>query len=374
MTFSQDLALAAPELILAIGALGLLVIGAFAPRATTALMLASIAALLVAAWAAAVGPIGRGFSGGMISDNASAFAKVAIYIASAIAILLGQKWFERKAIRNFEFPILVLLAALGMGMMASSGDLISLYLPGGDFRGFNKTFYRKVCGYDDFETPNGYKFRAAETNRGSVHALYYRVAALVNRYYGEHQAKQSQRFNFMEGITYENGKFKEAKGDGSESDGSKFTNNFTAVYTNNKVSKITSKMVGIDSADPTVTYDLYTMTSDLTYSGSNLSNWKYKILMPLVPLPTVEINATMSDYDTHVNPFGLLPEVFNIIAAHFETDTYAVMGFSANNYRKINVVSNADNQNANYVYTYDADGYPTKAVAANLATLTFHYQ
>ena len=133
-------------------------------------------------------------------------------------------------------------------------------------------------------------------------------------------------------------------------------------------------MVGIDSADPTVTYDLYTMTSDLTYSGSNLSNWKYKILMPLVPLPTVEINATMSDYDTHVNPFGLLPEVFNIIAAHFETDTYAVMGFSANNYRKINVVTNADNQNANYVYTYDADGYPTKAVAANLGTLTFQYQ
>lgn len=175
-------------------------------------------------------------------------------------------------------------------------------------------------------------------------------------------------------ITYENGKFKEAKGTGSESDGSKFTNNFTAVYTNNKVSKITSKMVGIDSADPTVTYDLYTMTSDLTYSGSNLSNWKYKVLMPLVPLPTVEINATMSDYDTHVNPFGLLPEVFNIIAAHFETDTYAVMGFSANNYRKINVVSNADNQNANYVYTYDADGYPTKAVAANLGTLTFQYQ
>ena len=48
MTFSQDLALAAPELILAIGALGLLVVGAFAPRATTTLMYASIAALVVA--------------------------------------------------------------------------------------------------------------------------------------------------------------------------------------------------------------------------------------------------------------------------------------------------------------------------------------
>ncbi len=85
-------------------------------------------------------------------------------------------------------------------------DLITLYLPGGDFRGFNKTFYRKVSAYNDFDTPNGYKFRMVETARGSVHALYYRVAALVNKYYGDHEAKPCQRFNFLEGIHYENGK------------------------------------------------------------------------------------------------------------------------------------------------------------------------
>jgi len=31
-------------------------------------------------------------------------------------------------VKNFEFPVLILLAALGMGMMASAGDLISLYV------------------------------------------------------------------------------------------------------------------------------------------------------------------------------------------------------------------------------------------------------
>ena len=128
MILSNDLALAVPELILAISALVLLVFGAFAPRATNALTLAAMGALALAAWAAAVGPIGRGFTGGMISDQASAFAKVAIYAASAVAIPLGQRWFARKAIHNFEFPILILLAALGMGMMASAGDLISLYI------------------------------------------------------------------------------------------------------------------------------------------------------------------------------------------------------------------------------------------------------
>ena len=44
------------------------------------------------------------------------------------AIPLGQRWFERRGVNNFEFPVLILLAALGMGMMASAGDLISLYV------------------------------------------------------------------------------------------------------------------------------------------------------------------------------------------------------------------------------------------------------
>lgn len=128
MNFSADLSLALPEVILGASALLLLVIGAFNPKATNLLTLAAVAALAGAAWAAAVGPVGRGFAGGLVSDAFSAFSKVAIYAASAIAIPLGQKWFERRNVRNFEFPILILLAALGMGMMASAGDLISLYV------------------------------------------------------------------------------------------------------------------------------------------------------------------------------------------------------------------------------------------------------
>lgn len=84
-------------------------------------------------------------------------------------------------------------------------DLISLYLPGGNFKGYNTTFRRNVSAFDDFETKNGYKFRAPETGRGDVHALYYRVAALVNNFYGDYESKICQRFNFLEGISYENG-------------------------------------------------------------------------------------------------------------------------------------------------------------------------
>ncbi|THD73110.1 NADH-quinone oxidoreductase subunit NuoN [Phenylobacterium sp.] len=128
MTFSADLGLAYPELILAIGALVLLVAGAFAPKAARAVGWAAVAVLAAAAYQAATGPFGKGFSGGIISDAGSAFAQVAIYASSAICIPLGQRWFERRGVDNFEFPILILLAALGMGMMVSAGDLISLYV------------------------------------------------------------------------------------------------------------------------------------------------------------------------------------------------------------------------------------------------------
>ncbi|WP_394761604.1 NADH-quinone oxidoreductase subunit NuoN [Phenylobacterium sp.] len=128
MTFSADLGLAYPELILAIGALVLLVAGAFAPKAARAVGWGGVLVLAAAAFQAATGPLGRGFSGGIVADDASAFAQVAIFIASAIAIPLGQPWFERRGVHNFEFPVLIVLAALGMGMMVSAGDLISLYI------------------------------------------------------------------------------------------------------------------------------------------------------------------------------------------------------------------------------------------------------
>jgi NADH-quinone oxidoreductase subunit N len=128
MTFSADIGLALPEMILAGAALILLVVGAFNPKAGNLVLWAAVVALAAAAWAAATGSFGRAFGGGLVSDAASAFAKVAIYLASAVALPLGQRWFERRAIRNFEFPVLMLLAALGMGMMASAGDLISLYV------------------------------------------------------------------------------------------------------------------------------------------------------------------------------------------------------------------------------------------------------
>jgi NADH-quinone oxidoreductase subunit N len=128
MNFSADLAVAYPELILGVGALALLVWGAYAPKSHKLIGWASVLVLLGAAVAAATQPLGSAFAGGLVFDQGAAFAKVAIYVASAVCIPLGQNWFARRGVTNFEFPVLILIAALGMGMMASSGDLISLYV------------------------------------------------------------------------------------------------------------------------------------------------------------------------------------------------------------------------------------------------------
>jgi NADH-quinone oxidoreductase subunit N len=119
---------AGPELVLAAAVLILLVWGAFARKVGQAFVAASVAALLVAAIVAVMGHGGRSFAGGLIADRAAVFAKVVIYLASATAIPLGQRWFARIGVDRFEYPVLVILAALGMGMMVSAGDLISLYV------------------------------------------------------------------------------------------------------------------------------------------------------------------------------------------------------------------------------------------------------
>jgi NADH-quinone oxidoreductase subunit N len=128
MTLHSAAALAGPELILIVSALVMLVWGAFQSRATALFTAVAMAALVAAAVASAIGPVGRAFSGGLIVDSGAVFSKVVIYLASALAVPLGERWFARRGMARFEYPVLVMLAALGMGMMVSAGDLISLYI------------------------------------------------------------------------------------------------------------------------------------------------------------------------------------------------------------------------------------------------------
>lgn len=129
MTFEGALNIALPELILSVGALVLLGLGAFLGEKATRLISSCCGLVLVAAAGTAiVGPQGTAFNGGFVQDGAAVYAKVVIYLISAVGILLGDPWLKRVKNHRFEYPVLIVLAALGMGMMASAGDLISAYV------------------------------------------------------------------------------------------------------------------------------------------------------------------------------------------------------------------------------------------------------
>jgi NADH-quinone oxidoreductase subunit N len=123
------LRLSAPESTLAVGGLVLLMLGAFMGEKSARLISILSVAVLVAATAVTVtGPLGMAFNGAYVADPLAVYGKALIFLSSAVAIVLGDGWMRRAKIAKFEYPVLIVLASAGMGMMASSGDLISLYV------------------------------------------------------------------------------------------------------------------------------------------------------------------------------------------------------------------------------------------------------
>ncbi|HYC99310.1 NADH-quinone oxidoreductase subunit NuoN [Brevundimonas sp.] len=123
------LQLSAPEAALAVGGLVLLMVGAFAgEKSARAVSVLSVLLLLGATALAVTGPLGQAFNGAYVADPLAVYGKTLIFLSSAVAVVLGDGWMKRARIARFEYPVLIVLASAGMGMMASSGDLISLYV------------------------------------------------------------------------------------------------------------------------------------------------------------------------------------------------------------------------------------------------------
>lgn len=129
---SQDLTLLIPEILLACGAMALLMLGVFlkGEGANRLVQWLTVGLLAVAGLAALFAVTGEGtaFSGGFIFDSLARFSKVAIGIVAAIAMLLAMPYLQAEKLGKMEYPILVALAAAGMMMMVSANDLISMYM------------------------------------------------------------------------------------------------------------------------------------------------------------------------------------------------------------------------------------------------------
>jgi NADH-quinone oxidoreductase subunit N len=120
-----------PELVLAVGAMALLMIGAYQEQRTTGPITAlSICLLVVVGVLELMLPAGRltTFSGSFIVDDFARFLKILALIGSIATLILSIEYLADPSRRIFEYAILVLLSTLGMMVLISAGDLIMLYL------------------------------------------------------------------------------------------------------------------------------------------------------------------------------------------------------------------------------------------------------
>ena len=119
-----------PELVLAVGAMALLMLGAFRGPQTTQLV-TGIAVVLLAITGALIFWLPAGklttFGGSFIVDDYARFLKVLALIGSGVTLILSRSYLAEQA-KIFEYAILVLLSTTGMMVLISSGDLIMLYL------------------------------------------------------------------------------------------------------------------------------------------------------------------------------------------------------------------------------------------------------
>ena len=129
-TILASLHLSIPELILAVGALVLLMIGVFSGERSGPMVTGlAIAVLAVAGlWIIFVPGEGLAYGGAYLADGFSRFMKIVALIGSIVTMFMSMGQAREQQLDRFEFPVLLLLATLGILLMISAHDLISLYL------------------------------------------------------------------------------------------------------------------------------------------------------------------------------------------------------------------------------------------------------
>ncbi len=133
MSIWNTIAPALPEIVLAVLSMALLMLGVFFQRRATELV-STLAVLALAVVAVLVLMTGRGgetlttFGGIFVVDTLARVMKVLALFATAVAIIMSSHYMRLERIDRFEYPVLMMLAALGMMAMISANGLIALYL------------------------------------------------------------------------------------------------------------------------------------------------------------------------------------------------------------------------------------------------------
>lgn len=125
-----SLQISTPELILAVGALALLMFGVFSGDRSAPTVTGLAVAILIAAglWLVLVPAEGEAWGGAFILDSFSRYMKVIALVGSITAMVMTVGNARSEQLDRFEFPVLLVLATLGMMLLISANDLLALYL------------------------------------------------------------------------------------------------------------------------------------------------------------------------------------------------------------------------------------------------------
>ena len=129
--FLNDLLLIIPQIFLLFSAIILLMLGSFTKKNSAKIIVYfSVLTLFLVSFLEIFMPwdIHVIFNNSLVENGFSRFVKSIIFMSSAFVIILSSKWLIRYDEKAFEYPILILFSSLGMSLMISANDLITLYL------------------------------------------------------------------------------------------------------------------------------------------------------------------------------------------------------------------------------------------------------
>lgn len=130
ITDFASLAPAYPEMLMALGVLVLIIIGVVVNKERSglvtwsAIILMAVTGVLVATQHAD----GVVFNGLFVADSFARYMKVLVMGGAALALLLSVSNAEENGVHKFEYSILAVLSTLGMMIMVSTNDLMTLYI------------------------------------------------------------------------------------------------------------------------------------------------------------------------------------------------------------------------------------------------------
>ncbi|GGL61785.1 NADH-quinone oxidoreductase subunit NuoN [Wenxinia marina] len=126
-----DLSTIMPEIVLSLYAMAALLGAVYTGKDKVAPLLVWLTSglmVLLAFWIGNGDGVHTAFGLTFIDDGFARFAKVTILLSAAAVLVMSEGYMARRGLLRFEYPILISLATVGMMVMVSAGDLMTLYM------------------------------------------------------------------------------------------------------------------------------------------------------------------------------------------------------------------------------------------------------